>query len=454
MRTVESLGVRVRQKLWLRHRLLTRAARKKAPRQQALIANTLPIQVRYTAIVLLSLTLASSHAIAEDWPQLRGPQRDGVYRGDDLGDPWPASGPPVVWQKDIGHGFANVAVANGRVILFHRLGNEEVVEALDAKTGEKIWSFAYPTTYRDGFGFDPGPRASPVIAGSQVYTFGAQGVLHCLRFTDGKKVWSLDTHRKFGVTKGFFGAASTPVVDGTRLFLNVGGRDGAGLVALDKDVGRVLWTATGDEASHSSPVVASFGGKRHVVFYTRAGLQAVDPATGDVRFHQQWRSRSRASVNAAMPLVIGDRIFLSSSYGTGAILLKVRGSEVEKVWSSDETLSNHYSTSVYHDGHLYGFHGRQEYGQEFRCVDLETGKVRWSEPGMRAGTVTLAGGRLLILRENGELILAEASPAGFKSLARAKILDGVVRAYPALANGLLYARNEKRLVCVDLRPGN
>ena len=397
------------------------------------------------------IVLVAMPALAEDWPQIRGPERDGVYRGDDLAGAWPDSGPPVLWEKKVGDGLANVAVANGRVILFHRVGDEDVVEALDSETGEAIWSFRYPTTYRDSFGFDPGPRAGPVIAGSQIYTFGAQGMLHCLRFIDGKKVWILDTHAKFGVSKGFFGAAGTPLVEGTRLFLNVGGSDGAGLVALDKDNGRVLWTTTNDEASYSSPVAADLGGKPHIVFFTRDGLQAAEPATGEIRFKQRWRSRSRASVNAAMPIVVGGRIFLSSSYGTGAILLNVNGAALEKVWSSDDVLSNHYATSVYHDGYLYGFHGRQEYGQELRCVEWETGKVRWSEPGMKAGTVTLVGDRLLVLRENGELILAAASPAGFKSIARARILDGVVRAYPAIANGLLYARNGQRLICVDLR---
>ena len=400
--------------------------------------------------MLLAVFLASP-ALAEDWPQIRGPERDGVYRGDDLAESWPADGPAQAWEKKVGDGLANVAVANGRVILFHRVGGEEIVEALDLKTGEATWSFRYKTTYRDSFGFDPGPRAGPVIAGSQIYTFGAEGTLHCLRLTDGRKVWSLDTHGKFGVSKGFFGAAGTPLIEGTRLFLNVGGSDGAGLVALDKDTGRVLWTATDDEASYSSPVLAELSGKPHVVFFTRNGLQAADPATGEIRFEQKWRSRSRATVNAAMPIVAGGHIFLSSSYGTGAILLNANGAALEKVWSSDDALSNHYATSVYKNGYLYGFHGRQEYGQELRCVEWETGKVRWSQPGMKAGTLTLAGDRLLVLRENGELILAEASPAGFKSIARAKILDGVVRAYPALADGRLYARNGQHLVCVDLR---
>jgi outer membrane protein assembly factor BamB len=398
-----------------------------------------------TALLCLPLL-----GLATDWPQLLGPSRDGVYEGGDIADSWPAAGPPLVWSKKIGAGFSNPVVANQRLILFHRLGNEEVVEALDALSGEGVWSYKYPTGYRDDFGFDPGPRASPVVVGGQVYTFGAEGTLHCLEFATGKKIWSVDTRTQFGVRKGFFGAASTPLVEGSRVFLNVGGSDGAGLVAFDKDTGRVLWKATNDEASYSSPVSATFGGKKQIVFFTRRGLTAVEPESGKVAFEQQWRSRSQASVNAALPLVIGDQIFLSASYATGAALFRVSEGELKRLWSSDDALSNHYATSVHFEGHLYGFHGRQEYGQTFRCIDLKSGAVLWEEQGFAAGTVTRAGNRLLILRENGELVLAEASPARFRALGRAKIMPGVVRAYPAVADGLLYARNESTLFCVRL----
>src|ERR1700731_2680785 len=160
----------------------------------------IPLLVRTATLVLIA-TLG----LAEDWPQFLGPTRNGVYNGNDLAATWPAGGPPVVWKKDVGQGFSGPVVAQGRLILFHRLADKEVVEALDAATGRPIWSFDYPTHYRDDFGFDEGPRAAPAIAAGHVYTFGAEGALHCLDFATGKKVWSVDTHSQFKVAKGFFG---------------------------------------------------------------------------------------------------------------------------------------------------------------------------------------------------------------------------------------------------------
>jgi outer membrane protein assembly factor BamB len=223
------------------------------------------------------------------------------------------------------------------------------------------------------------------------------------------------------------------------------------MVAFDKDTGRILWKATSDDASYSSPVAATFGGGKKIVFFTREGLVLVNPETGEVSHKLQWRARMNASVNAAVPLVFGDDIFLSASYGTGATLIHVDGAKLEQVWSTEDALTNHYATSVYSGGTLFGYHGRQEYTQTFRAIEAKTGKLLWEESGFGAGTVTLADGRLLLLRENGELVLAEASPEAFKPIARARILDGTVRAYPALADGLLYARNTGTLVCVDLR---
>ena len=401
--------------------------------------------------LFMALGLFVASAPGADWPQFLGPNRDGVYLGDDLGEEWPASGPPTVWERPVGQGYSNPVVANGRLILFHREGDKEVVEALDAQTGKPLWSFDYSTTYRSDFGFGEGPRASPVVVSGQVYTFGAQGVLHCLQVVSGRKVWSLDTHKKFGVQKGYFGAAGTPLVLGTQLFLNVGGAGGAGVVAIDKDTGRTLWTASEDPASHASAVSATFGEQAHVLFYTRTGLLGADPKTGEIFFQQRWRARSNASANAATPLVMGDRIFLSASYGTGATVLNVKGRELETVWSSDDSLTNHYSTSVHHDGYLYGFHGRQEHDPSLRCVALNTGKVQWSEERFGAGSITRAGDRLLVLRENGELVLAKASPVSFQVVSRAQILQGTVRAYPAIADGLFYARNGDTLVCVRLK---
>jgi outer membrane protein assembly factor BamB len=392
----------------------------------------------------------ASVLLAEDWPQFLGPGRNGVYSGNDLAARWPPAGPPVVWKKDVGQGFASPVVADGRLILFHRVGDKEVVEALEAATGAAIWRFDYSTQYRDDFGFDEGPRATPTVAGGRVYTFGAEGMLHCLDFATGKKVWSLDTRRQFQVAKGFFGAAGAPLVDNGRVLLNIGGVS-AGLAAFDAASGKTLWTVANQDASYSSAVAATIQGSRHALFFTRNGLVDVDPATGKVRYELAWHARIRASVNAATPLVVDDFVFVSASYGTGAVLLQVGANGWKKVWESDDALTNHYATSVYKDGCLYGYHGRQEEGQSLRCIEFKTGKVRWNVDGFGAGTVTLAGDKLLLMREGGELVLAAASPAAFRQIASAKILPAVVRAYPAIASGRMYVRNEKTLVGVNLR---
>jgi outer membrane protein assembly factor BamB len=400
-------------------------------------------------------TLAAVFALAmqsplADWPQFFGPERNGVYHGPALSEKWPASGPRVVWQKQVGQGFSGPAVAEGRLILFHRVGDREVVESLDARTGASQWQYGYPTNYRDDFGFDEGPRAVPVISNGVVYTFGAQGQLHAVSLKTGTRLWSEDTMRRFGVAKGFFGAGGSPLIEDGRVIANVGGK-GAGIVAFEAKTGKVLWTATNDEASYSSGVSATINGRKIAVFLTRNGLVGLDPATGKVQFERRWRARQAASVNAATPLVLGDLIFVSAEYGPGAGVVRVEGSTLTDLWTSDEVLSNHYATSIHRNGFLYGYHGRQEFGQAFRAIELRTGKVRWSQDRFNAGSVMLAGDRLVILRENGELILAAASPDSFQPIARAQILPATVRAFPALADGVLYARNEKNLVAVDLR---
>jgi outer membrane protein assembly factor BamB len=386
----------------------------------------------------------------KDWPQFLGPARDGTYQGNDLAPAWPAGGPPVVWKREVGQGWSGPVVAGGKLILFHRLGDKEVVECLDAATGNRVWSADYPTAYKDDFGFDEGPRATPAIAEGKVYTHGAEGVLTCWDMAGGKSLWHVDTKQELRAGKGFFGPACSPLVEGDAVILNVGGQR-AGVVAFDKATGNVLWRATDDEAGYSSPVAATIGGKRRVLALTRAGLVALEPKSGGIVFQFPWRSRQHASINAATPVVVDDLVFISASYGTGAALLRVGQKELQKVWSSDEALSNHYATSVQRDGFLYGFHGRQEEGPSLRCIELKTGKVRWSEDNFGAGTVLLAGDRLVILHEKGQLMIAPATPDGFKPGPRAQVLPFEARAYPALAGGMLYARAKGRFVCLDLR---
>lgn len=404
---------------------------------------------RLCFLALVAYGLAGK-VTGEEWPQLLGPRRDGTYSGNDVSVAWPKEGPRTIWQKKVGQGFSGPVVFEGKVVLFHRIDREEIIQCLDANDGRPIWRFAYPTSYRDDFGMDEGPRATPTIFDGQVYTVGAEGMLHCVEFATGKTVWAVDTKRRFSPPKGFFGMASSPWVDSKRVYLNLGG-SGTGIVAFDRKTGEVLWTATNDEASYSSPVGARFGDRSIVFFFTRSGLVGVEADTGKLRWNYPWRSRTHASVNAATPIVVEDLVFLSASYETGAVLLRLHQDRVDPVWSSDDSLSNHYATSVYREGYLYGFHGRQEHGPSFRCVELRTGKVKWSADNLAAGTVTVAGESLLILLEDGRLMAAPASPDGFKSVGQAQILPANVRAYPALANGRLYGRSKDTLVCIDLK---
>jgi outer membrane protein assembly factor BamB len=405
---------------------------------------------RLVILVAITATAAGVSLLAADWPQFLGPDRNGTIAGPALLESWGPSGPKVVWRKQVGQAFAGPAVVQNRVLVFHRVGNEEVLESLDVKTGASVWRYAYPTTYRDDFGFDEGPRAVPVVSGGIVYTFGAQGQLHAVDLAKGTRVWSEDTMKRFNVTKGYFGAGGSPLVEGGRVIANIGG-DKAGVVAFDAKTGNVVWSATEDDASYSSGVAATIGGRRSAVFLTRDNLIGFDPATGAIQFQRRWRARIAASVNAATPLVIGDSIFVSAQYGPGAGVLRVEESKLTELWASDDVLSNHYATSVYYDGYLYGYHGRQEFGPSLRAVDFKTGTVKWSLEQFRAGSITLVGDKLLIIREGGEMILAPASPQAFKPIARAQVLPGVVRPLPAIAEGFVYVRNENTLVCLDLR---
>jgi outer membrane protein assembly factor BamB len=387
---------------------------------------------------------------AGDWPQFLGPARNGVSAETDLAAAWPKQGPPLVWEREVGEGYSGPAVAGDRLVLFHRVGDEEVIECLDAATGKRKWQYAYPTSYRDALGKGDGTRSTPLIAGGRVWTLGPAGRLTCLTLETGKHVWSRELLEDYRVPRSYFGVGTSPLLEGDHLLLNVGGK-GSGIVALHKDTGKEVWKATDQNASYASPVVADIDGTRQAIFFTREGLVSLDPADGAVRFAKRWRSRIDASVNAASPVVVGDSIFLTACYGTGAVLLRAKRDGVEEVWKSDEVLSCHFGTPVHHEGFLYGFHGRQEEGGVLRCIEMKTGKVRWTQEGFGCGSLIEAGGRLIILSEKGDLVLAEANPDKYQEASRAAVLTNSCRAPIALAGGKLYARDNKKLGCWDLK---
>jgi outer membrane protein assembly factor BamB len=405
---------------------------------------------RFLQICFLALAFQLP-ILAADWPQLLGPGRDGHSSETRLKWDWADQGPPLVWKKEAGTGWAGPVVAGGRLIFFHRLEDDEVVECLEAATGKEIWVLKYPTRYRDEFDFDNGPRATPTIADGKLFTLGANGDLHGIDFQSGKKLWSRNLLADYKASKGFFGVGCSPLVVGGKLLVNVGG-PGAGIVAFDPVTGKELWKSTSDQASYSSPTAAEIDGRPAAVFLTRAGLEVLYPATGKVLYEHPWRPRLNESVNAATPLVWKDEIFLTVSYSTGAILLRAKGGELSEVWSNDRSLSSQYNTPVRVGDHLYGVHGRSDVGNaQLRCVEWKTGAVKWSQPAFGVASIIAVDDGLLALTETGDLVRFDASPAGYKERARASLLLKPTRAAPALADGLFFARDAKKLICIKLK---
>lgn len=401
--------------------------------------------------MILALFFVVAGVRAADWPQFLGPQRDGVSAETGLATSWPNGGPPVVWQKDVGEGFAGPVVAGDRLIVFHRVGDNEVVECVNANTGKGLWKQTYPTAFEDDFRKGNGPRSTPVIDGQRVVTLGADGNLHCFELESGRIVWSRKLLKEYRVPASYFGIGTSPVVDDGRVLINVGAKN-AGIVAFALDDGKEVWSATSDAASYSSPVIRTIAGVKHGIFFTREGVVILDPKTGAVHHRQRWRARYDASVNAATPLVIGDVAFFSASYETGALILKLKKDGADQVWSSEDVMSNHYNTCIERDGYLYGFDGRQESGPSFRCVELKSHKIMWNKDRFGCGSMVLAEGRLIALLESGELLLVQATPKKYTELARVQLMqNGPCRAQIALANGKLYARDQSKLLCVDLR---
>lgn len=400
-----------------------------------------------------------SVAPAGDWPQILGPNRDGSAVKESLSDTWPDKGPATVWQRDVGKGFAGVAVADGVCVLFHRVDDSEQAEAMSAATGEVLWTQSFETRFTPSYVDDDGPRAVPLLQGGRAFVVGAMGNLHALDLKTGKVLWTRNTFKDFNSGKpwrgepaeGYFGFGTSPIVEGDKLILNVGGDEkAAGVVAFDVSTGKTAWTATNERASYSSPVVATVDGVRHLIVATRLNCVSLDPKDGAVRFSLPFGRRG-PTVNGASPTVLDGRLFLTASYGIGATWAKIGKSSVEEVWNHDEICSSQYTTCIADDGVLYGIHGRQDVGRAaLRCFDPRTQKVLWSKEGFGYATLLKADGKLLAVTTDGEAALIALDKTRFRELARADLLPGTVRALPALSDGRLFVRNEKRLRVVEV----
>lgn len=444
----------------------------------------------------------------EDWPWFLGPRHDGTSAETGILATWPDEGLRLVWERPVGTGYSAPSVRGGLLVVHHRKGREEIVACLRADTGEPVWTHSYPSSFSDPYGYNNGPRCTPLLTETHCYTFGAEGRLLCLTLARGEEVWHRDLRAEMNIPDGFFGVGATPILEGDRLIVAAGGQPDAGVIAVDAATGKTLWESvgrstwdgaqtdsrlrptyrwTGDEmvVSYSSPLATTIHGKRHVLALMRHGLVSLDPQSGAENFHYWFRSDAHESVNAARPVVVDDTIMISAAYNTGAARLRVAadGKSVEELWRDRRNLLTHWSTSIYRDGYYYGFSGRHDYEATLRCLDAQTGKIVWESNGWDRpftdlrqigrdefldvvherkiptpfygrGSKILVGERFIVLSEYGLLALVEANPQQWVEVSRFKPprLRYPTWAAPVLSRGYLYLRSEDWLLCYDLRP--
>lgn len=418
------------------------------------------MRTQISFLILAAAIAAARSSEAGDWPQILGPNRTGIAQNEKLADKWPAGGPHTQWQHPVGDGFAGAAIVDQTAIIWHRQGDQHIVESLKVSNGDNNWKKAIPAKYVPSYTRDSGPRGVPLISGTRVFLFCPRGDLYCLDLKSGDTVWHRDTWEDYSSKRprrgdppdGYFGFGTTPILEGDRLLLNVGGdTNNAGIVAFDAATGKTLWTATEERASYSSPVAATIGGQRHILFATRLSMMSVDPKNGHVLFQFPY-GRFGPAVTAANPVVIGDRVFITASYNFGATLSQVGRSGAVRIWESDDVLSSQYTTPILHDGVLFGIHGRQDAGAAaLRCVDPATKKVLWEVDGFGYASLIMADGKLIILKTDGELVLVRADKSKFVELGRTRLFSDTARALPALSNGRLLVRDTSTLKCVDLK---
>ncbi len=400
---------------------------------------------------LAALVILGPSLLAADWPQWLGPRRDGSST--ETVAPW--KGPlKLLWRQPVGEGHSSPVVANGRVFLHTKAaeGDTEVVQAFDASSGKPLWSESYPRAPYKGL-FGSGPRATPTVHEAKVYTYGITGILTCSNAADGKRLWQVDALKTFKAPKLFFGASCSPLVEGKLLLINVGGK-GASVVAFNKDSGKAVWKKLDDGASYASPVAFTAAGQRQVVFLTQQGLVSLRPTDGEVFW--QFPFKDKLSESSTTPVRVGDLLIGSSiTIGSVGLRLKEEGGkpQVAEAWKKPE-LTCYFSTPLaVGKDHIYMVNGSLfAKTATLRCVETATGKELWNRPRVgtyHASLLRTGDGKLLMLEEKGDLVLIEPNPQGYRELARARVC-GQTWAHPALANGRLYVRDGKELICVEL----
>lgn len=430
------------------------------------------------------------HRIAgDDWPGFLGPRGDSVSNETGILTDWQRRPPRIVWQVDLGTGYGICTIARGRCFQFDRLGNQARLRCFHSETGARQWTYTYPTLYQDYYGYNNGPRCSPVVDGNRVYIYGAEGQLHCINVTTGEKIWAIDIEGEYGVVQNFFGVGSTPVIFNDLLLVMVGGSppdspvdpgllerligNGTGIVAFDKRSGKERYRCSNELASYAAIQLAKVNGRDWGFAFSRGGLLGFDPAVGKQRFFYPWRAKIRESVNASCPVVVGNEVLISETYGPGASLLAIQDDSFQVTWKDDarrrvKSLQAHWNTPVYHEGYVYASSGRHDSNAELRCVEWRSGRVTWSEPGLQRCSILLVDGHLFTQSENGDLLLVKATPVKYELVSKLELRDKERRnefsglslpllrppawAAPILSHGLLYVRGSDRLVCLELIP--
>lgn len=395
-------------------------------------------------VICLVYALACESLQGDDWPQWRGPNRNGISSETDWTHTWPEGGPRVAWRAELGTGFSSVVVSQGRLCTVGNKDDVDTIWCFDAESGKKIWSHSYDSPLDDRF-FEGGPTSTPTFDGDFLYALSRQGDLFCLEASSGKVSWSKNIAEETSASIPGWGFASSPVVHGDSLIVGIG----EAATAVNKRNGELIWTSDKGEAGYMTPFPLKLDGEWKVLVASGRAYQLVDLTTG--QFHWKHRWLTTYGCNAADPIVEGSRVFISSGYNRGASLLAVNAQAAKPLWSSKE-MQNQMNPSVKIGEAIYGFSGNDTGEASVKCIDFESGKTRWQSDDLPLGSVMAAGDHLIILCGDGELIIAPATPKQFEPVARAQILTGKCWTVPVLAHGHLYCRNaEGQLVGLDLR---
>jgi outer membrane protein assembly factor BamB len=392
---------------------------------------------------LLGLVLTASALSAADWPRWRGPNGDGISTETGWQAKFPGAGPGQLWRQSVGTGFGSVSVSDGRIYTMGNENDHDTVFCFDAATGEEIWKHTYAMPL-EAKNYEGGPNTTPTVNDGRVYTLSRGGHLFCFDAAKGTVIWSKNLVDELNVTLPTWGFASSPLVEGDLLILNVG----VAGTAVDKRTGKIVWTTGGEPSGYATPVPLDWRGERHVLVFGGKALHLVNASNGARLWQHEWITDW--DVNAADPIVYGNQVFVSSGYNHGGALLDISGPSPEVVWKN-RNMRNQMSPSVLLSGFIYGFDGNHGRTATLRCLDFNTGEPRWTEP-IGYGTLSVADGKLIALSERGELFVAEATPEGFNPISRAHIMGGKCWTVPVLSHGRLYTRNAQGdLVCFDLR---